>query len=455
MGVLHRSSRSVAIQDTLSSPNSKQKTSKSKLKGVQSLTPAEKEAADIMQALKESKKSSRRQPGTGGSNKGTGTIPGVPYESTVVSATSSEGTGTKLGVPDEEKDITEEKVILEWGDEEESKFSYDDDNDDVEKDDKDDDKDDKDDDADDEGDDRISDTQDTDDEDAETERRKKKEELIVAAKHDAEKSAEEEGDAKKVAGSSSQVKEGTEFPLPSSSLSVSSGFCTQFINSSFDISLTGVFKDTTEADVSSLMDVHIQQTPHIPSPPVQQVLVSVIPATINLPPILEILTENLVSTALRVAKLEKDVFELKNIYLSTEALAALKTQVPSIVDKNLRTKTSTVYLEQESEKSPSEILKITKEQAEMQKMQKFTIKSTNKAALEEYDMKSTLYRTMHTNKSFNRNPANYKLYHALMEALIEDESAMDKGVADTIKDHKRKHDGDKDDDDEDPPAGPN
>ncbi|GKE67993.1 hypothetical protein Tco_1522154, partial [Tanacetum coccineum] len=62
------------------------------------------------------------------------------------------------------------------------------------------------------------------------------------------------------------------------------------------------------------------------------------------------------------------------------------------------------------------------------------------------------------NKSFNRNPANHKLYHALMEALIEDENAIDKGVADTIKDHKRKYDDDYDDDDdddeEDPPAGP-
>ncbi|GKC37692.1 hypothetical protein Tco_1050076 [Tanacetum coccineum] len=55
---------------------------------------------------------------------------------------------------------------------------------------------------------------------------------------------------------------------------------------------------------------------------------------------------------------------------------------------------------------------------------------------------------MHENKSFNRNPANHRLYHALIEALIEDENAMDKGVADTVKDHKRKHD------DEDPLAGP-
>ncbi|GJX91197.1 hypothetical protein Tco_0344523 [Tanacetum coccineum] len=65
---------------------------------------------------------------------------------------------------------------------------------------------------------------------------------------------------------------------------------------------------------------------------------------------------------------------------------------------------------------------------------------------------------MYKNKSANRNPANYRLYHALMEALIEDENAMDKEVANTVKDHKRKHDGDDDDDvddDEGPSAGSN
>ncbi|GJS95046.1 hypothetical protein Tco_0802014 [Tanacetum coccineum] len=36
------------------------------------------------------------------------------------------------------------------------------------------------------------------------------------------------------------------------------------------------------------------------------------------------------------------------------------------------------------------------------------------------------------------------------DPTIEDENAMDKGVADTLQDHKRKHD-----DDEDPLAGPN
>ncbi|GJV74089.1 hypothetical protein Tco_1494084 [Tanacetum coccineum] len=53
------------------------------------------EASDIMQALKESKKTSKRQPGTGGSNEGS-SKPGVPDESKVVSATSSEGTGVTI-----------------------------------------------------------------------------------------------------------------------------------------------------------------------------------------------------------------------------------------------------------------------------------------------------------------------------------------------------------------------
>ncbi|GKG58251.1 hypothetical protein Tco_0592030, partial [Tanacetum coccineum] len=62
-----------------------------------------------MQALKESKKTSRRQPGIRGSHEGTSSKPGVLDESTVVSATSSKGTGAKPGVLDKDKDITKEK----------------------------------------------------------------------------------------------------------------------------------------------------------------------------------------------------------------------------------------------------------------------------------------------------------------------------------------------------------
>nr|GEY97159.1 retrovirus-related Pol polyprotein from transposon TNT 1-94 [Tanacetum cinerariifolium] len=71
-------------------------------------------------ARRRKSKSSKRQPSTGGSSEGTGTIPGVPHESTVVFATSSKETGTKPGVLDKENNISKEKVVLEWGSEEES-----------------------------------------------------------------------------------------------------------------------------------------------------------------------------------------------------------------------------------------------------------------------------------------------------------------------------------------------
>ncbi|GJZ63571.1 hypothetical protein Tco_0619992 [Tanacetum coccineum] len=258
------------------------------------------------------------------------------------------------------------KVILEWGDKQDSEYS-DDDNDDVENDD-------KDGDSDDEGDDHISDTQDADDEDVETKsdeddiykykirvRKDEDEEMINTEVDDSDKGDEEITDAAKAdAEKTSEVKDDpkkTKLPPTSSNVYVSSGFGDQFLKLSYDSSL--FFKSS-------------------------------------------------------------------------------KKQTP------------TVDLEQGSEKSALEILQIKREQAKKQQTPKFTIKSTDKAALEEYDLKTALYQSMHANKSFNRNLSNHRLYHALMEALIEDENTMDKGVADTVKDHKRKHD-----DDEDPLARPN
>ncbi|GKA22749.1 retrovirus-related pol polyprotein from transposon TNT 1-94, partial [Tanacetum coccineum] len=158
---------------------------------------------------------------------------------------------------------------------------------------------------------------------------------------------------------------------------------------------------------------------------------------------------------------------------SADVLASIQSQVPPVVDKYLGTKLDDVLLKtlerhtadlvkkysmlptlesstkQESEKSQEEIIRIKREQEKKKQEPVYTIKSTNQAALEEFDLKRALFKSMHKNKSVNRNPANYRLYHALMEALIEDENAMDKEVADTVRDHKRKHDDDDDDDDYD------
>ncbi|GJX74445.1 hypothetical protein Tco_0313040 [Tanacetum coccineum] len=57
---------------------------------------------------------------------------------------------------------------------------------------------------------------------------------------------------------------------------------------------------------------------------------------------------------------------------------------------------------------------------------------------------------MNKSKSFDRNPKHRVLYHALMESILEDKDAMDKGVFDKL--NKRKPDDAKRD--EDPPAGP-
>ncbi|GKB59962.1 hypothetical protein Tco_0916148 [Tanacetum coccineum] len=132
-----------------------------------------------------------------------------------------------------------------------------------------------------------------------------------------------------------------------------------------------------------------------------------------------------IALQLRVARLEQEMSEVKKTDHSADVLASIKSQVPTAVDKYLGTKLDDALLKilerhtadliekysalpgpesiknQESEKSPKEIIRIKREQ---------------------------------------------------------DEDAMDKEVAVKVKDHKRKHDSDDeedDDDDEGPSAGSN
>ncbi|GJT41887.1 hypothetical protein Tco_0941752 [Tanacetum coccineum] len=132
-----------------------------------------------------------------------------------------------------------------------------------------------------------------------------------------------------------------------------------------------------------------------------------------------------IALQLRVEKLEQDMSEVKKTDHSAAALASIKSQVPTVVDKYLGTKLDDALLRilerhtadliekyfvlpgpesiknQESKKSPKEIIKIKREQA-----------------------------------------GN------------ADEDAMDKEVKDRVKDHKRKHDSDDDEDDDDDDEGP-
>ncbi|GJX42380.1 hypothetical protein Tco_0257370 [Tanacetum coccineum] len=88
---------------------------------------------------------------------------------------------------------------------------------------------------------------------------------------------------------------------------------------------------------------------------------------------------------------------------------------------------------QESEKSPKEIIRAKKEQGEEKQDSTYSIRSTDKVDLEEFDLKSALFKHMNKNKSANRNPANYHLYMPFMKTLLADEDAMVMEDADSSK----------------------
>nr|GEX97192.1 retrovirus-related Pol polyprotein from transposon TNT 1-94 [Tanacetum cinerariifolium] len=104
----------------------------------------------------------------------------------------------------------------------------------------------------------------------------------------------------------------------------------------------------------------------------------------------------------------------------------------------------------EISKSAKDIHKIKMENAAKQQESQYTITSSDKVTLKEFDHKRTLFDTMTKSKSFDRNPKHSALYHALIESILEDKDAIDKGVANKLK--KRKPDDAKRD--EDPPARP-
>nr|GEX20775.1 hypothetical protein [Tanacetum cinerariifolium] len=94
--------------------------------------PSEQKVTYTIQTRKESKKTNRRQPGTGGSNEGTISIPGVPDKSTVVSVTSNyQGDDEEVywidsDEDDEMKDDTddEKSIDLEMTNDEETDDEY-------------------------------------------------------------------------------------------------------------------------------------------------------------------------------------------------------------------------------------------------------------------------------------------------------------------------------------------
>nr|GEX01704.1 hypothetical protein [Tanacetum cinerariifolium] len=133
----------------------------------------------------------------------------------------------------------------------------------------------------------------------------------------------------------------------------------------------------------------------------------------------------------RLSDLENEVKTLKNFNHSSAIRIAIKSEVPT-VDKE--------YLGTSLDDTLHKVIqrhtaKLIKEHSVI-------------ANVVEY---RTLFETMTKTKSFNKNTKHKALYHALMKSILEDEDAMDKGVADKLK--KRKPDDV--DKDEGPPTRSN
>ncbi|GKC83643.1 hypothetical protein Tco_1139360 [Tanacetum coccineum] len=193
-------------------------------------------------------------------------------------------------------------------------------------------------------------------------------------------------------------KEKPKLLIFTSSQSVSSNYGNQFLISSPERSLLGTVKESTDAEITSMVDVQIQQEiPSVLSAPLLDVLASVVPQTPINPTPLPILTTSIMTT---------------------------------------------------SEAPTSHFLK----HAERQQKYQYIVKSSAKTALVEFDQKQALFNSTHESKSFNKHPTNKNLYHALMELLIAEENTVDQGVANLLKHKKRPHDDD--DKDQDPPTGP-
>ncbi|GJX57206.1 hypothetical protein Tco_0287103 [Tanacetum coccineum] len=452
----------IAFGDTSSVSQKKSPDQSQKLKGIQTMTVEEQLAADTMQALKDSKKLSRSQPHAGGSSKGTGVSPGVPDKLTVILTTSSEGNGTKPGVPNEVKGSSKAKgdSAIDWGSKEESEYSEEENVDeeiewlttDEEEEKKDDDEDDKSIDIE-----KTDDDEETDDEFVYVDEYVHDDvdkEMKDAEDVETGKDNEEITNAEKTEVTKGDLEEAGKLPLTNSSLSVSSGFGNQFLNLSFDTSLIGTIKVSADTKINSLLDIQIQQeVPHIQSPSILIVPVSMIPEPSVLSPIpkiptvthattpppptsVSIITHVLQQTttpiptppittvaptattvpnplpaiAQRVSVLEKEVQELKQVDHSEEILASIRSH-------------------QESQKSASEIIKIKLEHASKQNWPKHSSTPFDKTTKNEYKQKDILLNMMIASKSFEKHPAHKELYDALIKPLLVDEDDMDQAAA--------------------------
>nr|GEV43042.1 hypothetical protein [Tanacetum cinerariifolium] len=343
-------------------------------------------AAQLKKVLKKSKQDTNMLH-VSGLDDGVGYQPKVPDELQDKITGTNEGTSTIPGVPDVPKDQSESenKSCRDSGDADDSNDDNDNDDDEEEK------QDDEyvhtpehyvptEDETNDETDDVTEEEYERINEelygdvnvrltDAEPDNKDKDDEETTAAGH---VNVNQEG-AGNLVKDDAQATHNTEGPISSSS--IPSDYAAKYLN----------FDNIPPVDtkVFSLLDINVQH--EVPrTSPLLTIPVFVIPKhTIVNPP-------ETVTTA--ITNLEKDVKELKTIDHSAALLSTIKSEVLNAVNEYLGTSLDDALYK-----------------------------------------KTTLFETMTKSMSFNKSPRNRALHHALIESILEDEDAMDKGVADKLK----------------------
>ncbi|GJY36177.1 hypothetical protein Tco_0421555 [Tanacetum coccineum] len=270
-----------------------------------------------------------------------------------------------------------------------------------------------------------------------------------------------------------QAAQKKEVPIPSSS--ISSDYAAKFLN--FD-NIPSI-----DTEVVSMLDINVQHEAPLTSP-LLTILVSVIPEHTVINPSEIVITasstiisflltslfpnlqqstliptpttteattsttavpdsETLTALHQRIVDLEKDVKELKDVDNSTKVISTIQFEVPKAVKEYLGSSLDDAMQQYAPQKSIEDILEIKMEHARKQQVPKETITPFDTTALREFDQNTTLFETMTKSKSFNKSLKQRALYHALMKSILEDEDAMDEGIAKKLK--KRKpDDADKD-----------
>ncbi|GJS20764.1 hypothetical protein Tco_0449396, partial [Tanacetum coccineum] len=247
----------VVIRDTPNVSTKKTLDQSKKLKGIEMLSEAAQLKANILKAIKASKRTYRIHQQSRGSSKGAGITPEVPDEPKGKTKGSSEGASITHQSEKADKETADDEEIHmneEVHSDEEELHADDDAHDDeiVHDDDK-----------------KHDDTDEEMNNVENANELKDDQEMAEAETIDSEETEEEKVDSKQAgadqatkddqAGAqiSETQKEKPEVPPSSSSHSLSSNYGNQFLNVSFNTSLVGIIKELVDTEINSLLDVQI------------------------------------------------------------------------------------------------------------------------------------------------------------------------------------------------------